>query len=152
RVGVRGTPSAPSLLLPRGGLGLVLRLLALARLAARLLAGRLLLLGRLGAAGAAEDKAADEVADVDRVLGRLDLAAGRDEVVLAPRLERDIVAAQQAVGGDLGDGIFRQLDRAVDGQRQDGQETRGVEPGAHHPADLDAAELDVAARGDSVDP
>jgi hypothetical protein len=73
------------------------------------------LLGRgLAGFGAAEDEAAEQLDHVDRALGELDPAVGRDQVLLGARLERDEVAAQEAVGQDPRRAVGRQLDGLVD--------------------------------------
>src|SRR5690348_8161027 len=56
--------------------------------------GRPLLIGGLGAAGAPEYVAPDEIADVDGILRRDDLTTVRDELFVSPRFERNIVGAE----------------------------------------------------------
>src|SRR5690606_21659156 len=58
-------------------------------------------LGVVAAAGGAEDCLADQVHEVDRPLRVSDLFAGLQHPIAAAGLDREIIAAEQALGGDL---------------------------------------------------
>src|SRR5262245_19837206 len=62
----------------------------------------------------AEHELAEQLDDVDRRLGELDLAAGRDGLVVAAGHQRDEIAAEQALADHLRDGVGGQLDRRID--------------------------------------
>src|SRR3546814_1329299 len=82
-----------------------------------------LIAGGRGVRGA-EDEAPEQVHHVDGALGVENLAAVGDVVFRAARLQRHIVAAEQAVGNDARRGVGWQADGIADAQREDRKSTR----------------------------
>src|SRR3546814_76348 len=104
-----------------------------------------LIAGGRGVRGA-EDEAPEQVHHVDGALGVENLAAVGDVVFRAARLQRHIVAAEQAVGNDARRGVGWQADGIADAQRDDGEVGFRIEPLLHHRSEEHTSELQSLMR------
>src|SRR6204780_5497483 len=101
--------------------------------------------------GLAIDTLADQRFKTHARIGMRDAPARGDGLVFVAGLDRKEFIPQQPRRRDGGDRIHRQLDRRVHADGEGGEEGLGIERLRDDGADLDAADLDVAAVAQAVD-